>query len=193
MKKGLIINFSPNKNGTSEFIAKYIYQKLKKTTDVGKINVNDLKIKPCGSCAEYCFRYAKCKIKDDLNSFFSRLVKEDFIIIVTPVYFYHIPGLAKIMIDRSQPYWVKKYILKKSNLKSKQGFLIAVGATKGKKLFCGINLTIKYFFDIFNFKFDKKLNLYIRKVEKKRDVNLASLNLYSSNLEKLINYGKKDN
>jgi hypothetical protein len=75
------------------------------------------------------------------------------------------------MIDRCQPYWVRKYILKNFIPVQKLGSLVCIAATKGKKLFSGINLTTKYFFDIFNINFNKKFNLYLRNVETIKDIN----------------------
>jgi len=41
--------------------------------------------------------------------------------------------------------------------KWRRGFLLAVGATKGKNLFEGVNLTAKYFFDAVGASFDGSL------------------------------------
>ncbi len=169
MKKGLILNFSPNKKGNSCYIAKEIYKNLKKYFVLDLININDLKISKCDGCQNYCYKYGRCKIRDDMENLYEHFENDDILVFVTPVYFYHIPGYAKIMIDRCQPYWVRKYVFGEFNMKRKLGSIIAIGATKGKKLFSGINLTMKYFFDIFNIIFDKSKNLYFRNVESKKD------------------------
>lgn len=186
LNKGIILNFSPNRNGSSSFVTDYIYKNLKKHTEIEKININNYKINPCGNCVRYCFKYAKCKIKDDMWKIYKHLETDNFIIVVTPVYFYHIPGYAKIMIDRCQPYWVKKYILKESNFKERLGFIVCIGATKGEKLFSGIDLTMRYFFDIFNLKFNKNFNFYIRNVENKKDIDIKNLNFYLRQIEKRL-------
>lgn len=185
--RGTILNFSPHKKGSSDFISTYLFENFKKYIEIEKININEFKITPCGNCVDYCFKHGKCKIKDDMPYICSHFEKDDFLIIVTPVYFYHIPGYAKIMIDRTQPYWVKKYVLKETFFKERPGFLICIGATKGEKLFCGINLTIKYFFDIFNFKFDKNLNFYLKKIEKKEEIIKENLENYFSKLADELN------
>lgn len=188
--RGTILNFSPNKSGSSSFVAEQISKKLKKYIN-NKLNINDYKITPCGSCVDYCSNYANCKIKDDMIYLYKRLELDDFFVIVTPVYFYHIPGYAKIMIDRCQPYWVRKYILKKSGFKERLGFVICIAATKGKKLFSGIDLTMRYFFDIFNLKFDRNFNLYIKNVERKENIDIRKLENFCNFLEeKIINFYK---
>jgi hypothetical protein len=54
-------------------------------------------------------------------------------------------------MDRCQSLWVKRYWIEKTPFGkkdySKKGLFISVGATKGKKLFDGVLLTVRYFFD----------------------------------------------
>ncbi len=58
---------------------------------------------------------------------------------------------TKIFMDRCQSLWVKRYWMnKKSPAKpggKRKGLFISVGATRGKKLFDGALLTVRYFFD----------------------------------------------
>ena len=54
-------------------------------------------------------------------------------------------------MDRFQSQWVKKYWIEsvpfgKTDFRRK-GLFISVGATRGKKLFDGAQLTVRYFFD----------------------------------------------
>jgi multimeric flavodoxin WrbA len=72
--------------------------------------------------------------------------------LASPIFFYSVSAHTKMLIDRCQSLWVKKYWINKvpygqGELKRK-GIFISVGATKGKKLFEGPLLTIKYFFDV---------------------------------------------
>ncbi len=169
MKKGTIFNFSPRKNGNSYVVSQEIKNRVK-NVDLKIISIHDLKIFPCGDCYEYCYSKGECKINDDMNIVYSCIENNDILFFVSPVYFYHLPGYAKIMIDRFQPYWVKKYVLKNFNVKQKIGSIILIGATKGKKLFDGIILTMKYFFDVINCKFDERKNFYFKGVENKNDI-----------------------
>ncbi|MCS7227830.1 MAG: flavodoxin family protein [Endomicrobia bacterium] len=178
-----MLNFSPNKSGSSWFVVGKIFNTLKnKKHQVFLININELKISKCNSCQTYCYKYGKCKINDDMHILYKHFQQDDVFICVTPVYFYHIPGYAKIMIDRCQPYWVRKYILKNLDLEEKFGSIVCIGATKGKKLFSGINLTMKYFFDIFNIKFNVDYNLYLRNVETPSDIKLYYIEKYLKQL-----------
>jgi len=58
-------------------------------------------------------------------------------------------------MDRCQSLWVKKYWNEEggadeqvSEALKRTGLFISVGATKGKKLFDGTLLTVRYFFDV---------------------------------------------
>lgn len=189
MKKGLILNFSPNKKGSSSLVSKQIYNSLVNNSSLDLINIYELDIRKCDSCQDYCYKKGICKIKrDDMELLYKHFENDDFVIIATPVYFYHIPGYAKIMIDRCQPYWVRKYVLKKFFTKEKIGTLICIGATKGEKLFSGINLTIKYFFDIFNINFNLRHNLYLKKVEFSSELYIYTdlINSYIKRLKDIL-------
>ncbi|MCS7151326.1 MAG: flavodoxin family protein [Endomicrobia bacterium] len=166
----LLLNVSPNRQGSSSELTKKIYNCLHKKINLQVVNLHKFKISPCAGCYNYCYKYGKCKLYDDMQILYNEFEHCDGLIFVTPVYFYHIPGYAKVMIDRCQPYWVRKYVLKNLTLPNRFGSVICIGATKGEKLFTGINLTMKYFFDIFNFNFFVDDNLYLRRIENKKDL-----------------------
>ena len=114
------------------------------------MQITDKNITPCKGCG-YCEKNGKCVIQDDdmTNEIYSLLRRADVIVVATPIYFYSATAQLKALIDRSQTLWSRKY---KLNLvdpgrKTRQGFLLSVGATKGKNLFDGMRLTAQYFFD----------------------------------------------
>ena len=115
--------------------------------DVEKIVVDKLKITPC---KEYlgCFKDGNCVIRDDMDAIYPKLLEAEVVIIASPVFFYGVTSQAKALIDRCQALWARKHILKQSLPDGKRkGAFIAVGATQGKRLFEGVILTVKYFFE----------------------------------------------
>jgi multimeric flavodoxin WrbA len=71
--------------------------------------------------------------------------------LASPVFFYTVSAHTKIFMDRFQSLWVKKYWVEPSAKQARvkrKALLIAAGATKGRKLFDGILLTMRYFFDV---------------------------------------------
>ena len=74
------------------------------------------------------------------------------IMLASPVFFYAVSAHTKILMDRCQSLWVKKYWIDKVPFgkwePKRKGLFISAGATKGKKLFDGLLLSVNYFFDI---------------------------------------------
>jgi protein-tyrosine-phosphatase len=83
------------------------------------------------------------------NEIYPLLREADVVVLATPIYFYNVPAQLKAPIDRSQTLWSRKYKLNLTDPARhyRRGFLLAQGATKGKNLFEGVDLTAKYFFD----------------------------------------------
>ncbi len=101
---------------------------------------------------------------------YSLLRQADVIVAATPIFFYSATAQLKALIDRSQTLWSRKY---KLNLidpgrKTRQGFLLSVGATKGKNLFDGLFLTAQYFFDAIGADFHGSMTY--RRIENKGDM-----------------------
>ncbi len=76
--------------------------------------------------------------------------------LASPIFFYTVSSHTKILMDRCQSLWVKKYWIEKKPFARrtlvgrnvvKKGLFISVGATKGKRLFEGALLTVRYFLD----------------------------------------------
>lgn len=135
--------------------------------EVEKILVDKLQIAPC---KEYygCLRDGKCVIKDDMDGIYDKLLAADAIIIASPMFFYTVSAQLMVLISRCQALWARKYVLKNMDIPEKRGAFIAVGATKGDKLFDGPKLTIKYFFQTINARYIDEL--LIRGVDKKGEI-----------------------
>jgi multimeric flavodoxin WrbA len=115
--------------------------------EVEKIIVDKLAISPC---KEYygCARDGKCVIRDDMDDVYDKLLEADVVIVASPMFFYSLSAQIKAVIDRCQALWARKYLLKQPVPHSpKRGAFIGVGATKGKNLFEGSILIVKYFFE----------------------------------------------
>jgi protein-tyrosine-phosphatase/multimeric flavodoxin WrbA len=107
-----------------------------------------MNITPCQECGT-CEKKGFCPIDDDMQEVYPLLRQADIIVMATPIFFYGATAQLKALIDRSQALWSRRYVFKLTDpgMKWRRGFLLAVGATKGKNLFEGVELTAKYFFD----------------------------------------------
>lgn len=136
--------------------------------EVEKIVVDKLKIAPC---REYygCLRDGNCVIRDDMDDIYPKLLEADGILVASPMFFYGLTSQLKALIDRCQALWARKYILKQDLPDSgRKGAFIAVGATRGKKLFDGSILTVKYFFQSIGVKYVDEL--LVRGVDKRGEI-----------------------
>ncbi len=114
--------------------------------EVEKILVDRLDITPCRAYYA-CLKDGNCIIRDAMDDIYPKVADADRVIIASPIFFYGLSGQVKALIDRCQALWARKYVLKQNPSDStRQGAFIAVGATRGKKLFDGARLTVNYFF-----------------------------------------------
>jgi len=132
-----------------------------------KVLADKLAISPC---KEYyaCLKDGKCVIKDDMDSIYDKLLSADAIIIASPMFFYTVSAQLLTLISRCQALWARKYVLKTMDIPEKKGAFIAVGATRGEKLFDGPKLTVKYLFQAINTRYTDEL--LIRGIDKKGEI-----------------------
>ena len=117
---------------------------------VEKIEIFRYNIRPCQGCGG-CDSTGVCVIEDDMHLFYPILEESGDIILAAPIYFYALSAVAKAFIDRSQALWVRKYRLTAQPQPPRgDGYLIATGATRGKRLFECPRLTMRYFYDALN-------------------------------------------
>jgi multimeric flavodoxin WrbA len=168
--KVLSVLGSPRRGGNTEIL---LDEALRGASHYGgsceKIVLRDLKITPCLEIYK-CAKDGVCAIKDDMQDIFPKIVQAQRLIIASPIFFYSVSALTKAMIDRCQSLWAKKYILQLpvSPVPDRKGAFISVAATRGKKLFDGVRLTIKYFFDAIDVSYSDEL--LVRGVDEKGEV-----------------------
>jgi multimeric flavodoxin WrbA len=96
--------------------------------------LNGMAIKPCQNCGG-CEETGVCVIMDDMDKIYRAIRVADRIIIASPVFFSSLSAQTKIMIDRCQPFWSERYLLKreiKPGRYGRKGLLLVVGAMKNE-------------------------------------------------------------
>ena len=142
---------SPRKGGnTDTFLSAFLDGAARAGAAVKTIQAAKAGIVPCRGCG-YCEKKGTCVIADDpmAMEIYGLIRRADLVVAASPVYFYGISAQLKVLIDRCQTLWSRKYVLKvKDPLASeRKGLLFSVAASRGRQLFDGIHLTAKYFFD----------------------------------------------
>jgi len=146
------------KGNTSIFLSTFLREAERLGAHTQHLDVARKNISPCQECGT-CEKEGFCPIDDDMQQIYPLLWQADIIVTATPIFFYGPTAQMKALIDRSQALWARKYVHKlvDPGRKWRRGFLLSLGATKGKNLFDGVSLTAKYFFDAVGASFDGSL------------------------------------
>ncbi len=157
---------SPRKKGNSVYLLnRFLAACENRGARIETIDLDTLNIQPCRELV-VCEKKGFCPIKDEMEPGIYGLIRRaDVVVLVSPVFFYNVSAQAKILIDRCQMFWGRRYKMKLTDpdAGSRQGVLLAVGASGGKRLFDGVELTAHYFFDAISARFAESLTY--KKVE----------------------------
>ncbi len=143
---------SPRKSGNTATLLQQAVAGARETgAEVQEFFLRDLKMSPCLEIYG-CKKDGRCVIKDDFQQVYDACLAAQGLILASPIFFYSVSAQTKIMMDRFQSLWVKKYWIDKRPFGDKnftrQGVFISAAATRGKKLFDGALMCVKYFMDI---------------------------------------------
>jgi len=160
MKKVFGIYGSPRKKGnTALLLDEFLKGAGEAGAEIKKIYCIDLNFRACIECRQ-CEKLGHCVLKDDMEKIYPLLEESDIIVLASPIYFYNVSAYAKAMIDRCQAFWARRYVLKQkvgAGSKKRKGFFISAGGSRGKKLFDGAVMTMKYFYDALDVKYAGQL------------------------------------
>ncbi len=151
MPNVLAVYGSPRRTGNTATLLKRAVSGAREAgAQVDEVFLRDLKMSPCLEIYG-CKKTGRCVIQDDFQRVYDQLTACDGLMLASPIFFYTVSSLTKILMDRCQSLWVKKYVIENGEIgkseSKRKGLFISVGATSGKKLFDGTLLTVKYFFD----------------------------------------------
>jgi len=152
MGKILAVYGSPRRKGNTALLLRKAVQGARdEGADVEEIVLRDLNMSPCLEIYG-CKKDGRCVIRDDFQAVYDKLLACRGLMLASPIFFYTVSAQTKILMDRCQSLWVKKYWIDKTPFgqweAKRRGLFISVGATKGKKLFEGVLHTVRYFFDV---------------------------------------------
>jgi len=170
--KVLGIYGSPRKGGNTDQL---LDQALKGAESAGAetsvVYARRLKISGCLECGG-CDETGTCVVKDDMQPVYPMLEESAVVFLASPIFFYGLTAQVKAVVDRSQALWSKRRLTKgpkeMDRFDSGRGYLIAVGATRGKNLFEGVQLEARYFFDALDMSYEG--GIFFRSLEKKNAV-----------------------
>lgn len=150
--KILAIYGSPRREGNTSLLLKQAVAGARQAgAEVEEVVLRDLRMSPCLELYG-CKKDGRCIIRDDFQRLYDQLLACQALMLASPIFFYTVSAHTKILMDRCQSLWVKKYWIDQvpfgqGEIKRK-GLFISAGATGGKRLFDGTLLSIRYFFDV---------------------------------------------
>ncbi len=163
----LLISGSPRRGGNTDTLLAAAAEGAEAAGGAPEwIAARDLRIKPCIAC-NWCFQHGECRFKDDdFQRVFERLLAADRVIFGSPVFFMSVSAQAKLLIDRCQCLWSRKYVMKQpavSPPRERRGMMIAVGGSRGKRMFDSVHWTMRHWFDVLDMRFAAAL--YVNQVD----------------------------
>lgn len=162
MNTPLILSLSPRAGGNSDAVASYFARSLQHPVPVERLC--NYKVQPCLGC-NACAGSGQCILadQDQVEEIYAAMDRASGLLVVAPVYFYHLPAQAKAWIDRSQSRYLGRVDCDQDlpvAHPSRPAYVILVAArTTGEKLFAGIMPTLRYFFKGFGFHIQDSLFL----------------------------------
>jgi multimeric flavodoxin WrbA len=67
-------------------------------------------VAPCRGC-NACSKDGRCVVRDAMDDLNEAFDSADALLIATPVFFATVPAVLKVIYDRCQPYWARRYVL----------------------------------------------------------------------------------
>jgi multimeric flavodoxin WrbA len=168
--KILAISTSPRAGGNTDLLVDEIVRSATEAGgDAEKVSLRELNISPCIEC-NACRKTGRCRIQDDMQAMYPKLLDADRIVFATPIYFLGPCAQAKAFMDRHQALWSKKFVLKQPILArefphGRLGYLVSIGGTRGKRIFECAQRSLRNVFSVIEVKYDGEL-LY-RQVDEK--------------------------
>lgn len=101
MKKIVAFNGSARKNGNTHFLLNSFLEGAEKSkADFERINAHEINLDYCNGCLR-CNLIKRCSIRgDEWNELSAKIIDSDVLVFATPIYFHHVSGQLKKIIDR---------------------------------------------------------------------------------------------
>jgi len=104
---------SPRRNGNSETLLDWVLASMREDPEVSveKIALTEADVNPCKGC-NACEKLNRCIQRDGWDPVHDKIIEADCIILAAPIFCMGINAQAKALIDRTQVFRSRKYVLK---------------------------------------------------------------------------------
>jgi hypothetical protein len=154
--KVLGIAGSPRRDGNTEMLLDWCLAAAEaEGAEIVKFRLCDLDLNPCRAC-DACRAEGVCALKDDMHKLYPELRGADGVVLAAPVYSMGMPALPKAMIDRCQPFWALKYVLKQNLVEpgspERLGAFLCCAGTTFTHVFDGTRQVVRYLWNVLDVK-----------------------------------------
>lgn len=149
----LALYASPRKKGNTSLLMDALADEAgRRGVEVIAFRLSEMDLRPCKGC-NACSRDGSCIQKDDMRLIYPHLGSARWIVLAAPVFSMHLCAQAKIFVDRCQPFWALRYVLKKRLVspeveERRRGLLISCCGRDVPETFDGLNPTMSYLFNV---------------------------------------------
>lgn len=163
---------SPREGGNTDILMEAFLKPIEEKEEIRRFYLRNLVLKPCISCGG-CDRTGICVFKDDIWNVYESIEQARAFIVSSPIYFASVSAQLKILIDRAQSFWVRKYVLGYENSSVlRKGFFISVGAVNTDKHFKNAKFVVQSHMNTLNIKYSGEL--FFPGVERKGEIKNMS-------------------
>jgi multimeric flavodoxin WrbA len=157
--KVLAFATSPRRHGNSETLLDYLLASMaeEENVEIEKYALTEIKINPCKGC-NACERLNRCiQTDDDLPWVLDKIVEADIVILASPIFCMGLCAQAKALVDRSQVFRSRKYVLKlpvapPERVGKRIGVFVATAGQNWDIVFDGAIPSVKCFFHVSDIK-----------------------------------------
>jgi hypothetical protein len=152
----LILACSPRRGGNcddaADLFAQAWGQSLGLSSPLPVTRLRSFRIMPCLACSA-CANPAPPSApawgcpqgaRDDSVPLLRALTLAPALCLVAPIFFYHLPSTLKALLDRTQPFWLRRKAGLSPVLPRLCRVILIAGRPQGKRLFEGSLLTLRY-------------------------------------------------
>ncbi len=105
---------SPRADGTAaQMLDSALAGARSEGAETERLDLAAMRLNPCLECRACDSGSACVQDQDDMSGIYRRIREVDAVVLSSPVFFMGVTAQAKAMIDRCQPFWVERYVMKR--------------------------------------------------------------------------------
>ncbi len=143
---------SPRRKGNTETLLDWTLGAAAAAgAEVVKYRIRELDIGCCIAC-DGCAEEGECIVADGMDTLYPLLRDADSIVLAAPIFSMGMSAQAKAMVDRCQPFWAMKYLLKQplrpEGAPERRGAFLSCAGTRFSTVFDGARQVANYFWHV---------------------------------------------